>query len=108
MGLLAENEAGYRASSAVENASKLKGYLLLVHSGLDENVHPQQTMQLLTALLEAGKDAELRFFPPGAHGAAFDTQSYLTMLKVYANTWCEHVATRCTPVNLNEGKEPKF
>lgn len=72
MGLLSDNEAGYKASSAVENAGKLKGYLLLVHSGLDENVHPQQTMQLLTALLEAGKDAELRFFPPGAHGAAFD------------------------------------
>jgi dipeptidyl-peptidase-4 len=108
MGLLAENEAGYQASSAVANAAKLKGYLLLIHSGLDENVHPQQTMQLLTALLEAGKDAELRFFPPGAHGAAFDMPSYMTMLKVYANTWCEHVATACTPVNLNEGKEPIF
>jgi hypothetical protein len=34
--------------------------------------------------------------------------SYMTMLKVYANTWCEHVATACTPVNLNEGKEPIF
>lgn len=32
----------------------------------------------------------------------------MTMLKVYANTWCEHLALSCTPVNLNEGNEPKF
>jgi dipeptidyl-peptidase-4 len=108
MGLLAENEAGYQASSAVANAAKLEGYLLLVHSGLDENVHPQQTMQLLTALVNAGKDAELRFFPPGAHGAAYNAASYMTMLKVYANTWCEHVMPSCTPANLNQGKQPVF
>jgi dipeptidyl-peptidase-4 len=108
MGLLAENQEGYEASSAVTHAGKLKGYLMLVHSGLDENVHPQQTMQLLTALLKAGKDAEFRFFPLGAHGAAYDAASYMTMLKVYANTWCEHVKASCTPVNLNEGKQPVF
>jgi dipeptidyl-peptidase-4 len=68
---------------------------------MDENVHPQHTMQLLTALAVAGKDAELRFFPPGAHGAAFDFASYLTMTEVYTNALCEHVARSCTPANLN-------
>jgi dipeptidyl-peptidase 4 len=52
---------------------------------MDENVHPQHTMQLLTALARAGKDADLRFYPPGAHGAAFDFPSYLTMTEVYTN-----------------------
>ncbi|HEX6559580.1 MAG TPA: S9 family peptidase [Longimicrobiales bacterium] len=108
MGLLPENKAGYDAASAVAGAARLKGYLLLVHSGMDENVHPQHTMQLLTALLEAGKDAEFRFFPPGAHGAAFDLPSYMTMLKIYANTFCEQLKTNCEPVNLNEGKQPIF
>lgn len=108
MGLLPESQAAYDASSAVKQAAKLEDYLLLVHSGLDENVHPQHTMQLITALLQAGKDAEFRFFPPGAHGAAFDFASYATMLKVYANTLCEHVKASCTPVNLNEGKQPVF
>ena len=68
---------------------------------MDENVHPQNTMQLLTALASAGKDAELRFFPPGAHGAAFDFASYVTMHEVYTNALCEHVAASCTPANLN-------
>jgi dipeptidyl-peptidase-4 len=108
MGLLPENRAQYEASSAVAHAARLEDYLLLVHSGMDENVHPQQTMQLLTALLDAGKDAEFRFFPPGAHGAAYDLASYVTMHKVYANTWCEHLRAGCTPVDLNEGEQPVF
>ncbi|HUP88763.1 MAG TPA: alpha/beta fold hydrolase, partial [Longimicrobiales bacterium] len=108
MGLLPDNKAGYDASSVVAKASSLKGYLMLVHSGLDENVHPQHTMQLLTALINAGKDAEFRFFPPGAHGAAYNQASFMTMLKIYANTWCEHLKTNCTPGNINEGKAPVF
>jgi hypothetical protein len=76
-------------------AGNLEDYLLLVHSGMDENVHPQNTMQLLTALARAGKDAELRFYPPGAHGAAFDFASYVTMTEVYTNLLCEHIAVGC-------------
>lgn len=102
LGLLSENPQGYEASSTLPLAKNLRGHLLLVHSGLDENVHPQHTMQLITALTEAGKDAELRFYPLGAHGAAYDQQSYTTMLKVYANTWCEYLKTACEPVPVNE------
>ncbi|HEU4642749.1 MAG TPA: S9 family peptidase [Gemmatimonadaceae bacterium] len=76
MGLLGDNAAGYAASSAIENAGKLDGHLLVIHSMMDDNVHPQNTMQLLTALTEAGKDVDLRIYPPGHHGAAYDAQSY--------------------------------
>jgi dipeptidyl-peptidase 4 len=108
MGLLSDNQAGYEASSAVAQVGKLRGHLLLVHSGLDENVHPQHTMQLITKMLEAGKDADFRFFPLGAHGAAYSQASAVTMLKVYANTWCEQLKVGCEPANLNEGKQPVF
>ena len=101
MGLLSENAEGYREAAVLGRADQLQDYLLLIHSGMDENVHPQHTMQLLTALAVAGKDAELRFFPPGAHGAAFDYASYVTMTEVYTNALCEHVAASCTPANLN-------
>ncbi len=83
MGLLADNLAGYEASSAVLNAAKLEGHLLLVHSMMDDNVHPRNTMQLLTALTNAGHDVTLRIYPPGHHGAAYNLQSYLLMLQVY-------------------------
>ena len=101
MGLLAENEDGYRESAAMTWAEQLGGELLLVHSAMDENVHPQHTMQLLTALARAGKDAELRFYPPGAHGAAFDFASYVTMTEVYTNFLCRELGVDCAVPNLN-------
>ena len=82
MGLLGENAAGYERSSAVENADKLKGRLLVIHSMMDDNVHPQNTMQFLTALTSAGKDVDLRIYPPGRHGAAYDAASYRLIQEV--------------------------
>jgi dipeptidyl-peptidase-4 len=101
MGLLGENPDGYQGSSTLNWVAALEDHLLLIHSGMDENVQPQHTMQLLTALARAGKDAEFRFFPPGAHGAAFDFASFVTMTEVYTNALCEHIASGCTPANLN-------
>ncbi len=101
MGLLADNEEGYERTSLIPRADQLEGHLLLVHSGMDENVHPQNTMQMLTAFAKAGKDADLRFFPPGAHGAAFDMASYVTMTEVYTNELCEYIALSCIPDDLN-------
>ena len=75
MGLLSDNKQGYDESSPILNAPKLKGHLLLIHSLLDDNVHPANTMQLLTALTNAGKDVELRIYPPGHHGAGYNAMS---------------------------------
>ena len=75
MGLLGDNLKGYVESSPVEQAAKMRGNLLLIHSMMDDNVHPQNTMQLLTALTNASRDAELRIYPPGRHGAAYNQQS---------------------------------
>ena len=75
MGLLGDNLSGYEQSSAVENATKLDGHLLMIHSMMDDNVHPQNTMQLFTAFTNAGKDIEARIYPPGRHGAAYNGES---------------------------------
>jgi dipeptidyl-peptidase 4 len=77
MAPLADNPEGYQNSSDMTHAAALKDHLLLIHSMSDDNVHPAQTMQLLTALTNAGKDVDLRIYPPGAHGAAYNWQSYL-------------------------------
>jgi dipeptidyl-peptidase-4 len=81
MGLLGDNLAGYEASSPLVNAKKLTGHLLLIHSLLDDNVHPQHTMQLLTALTEAGKDVDFRLYPPGRHGSAYSLASQLLIMR---------------------------
>jgi dipeptidyl-peptidase-4 len=75
MSTLDDNAAGYEQSSVVANAAKLKGHLLMIHAMLDDNVHPQNTMQLLTAFTNAGKNVDLRIFPPGHHGSAYNAES---------------------------------
>ncbi|HTI65777.1 MAG TPA: S9 family peptidase [Gemmatimonadaceae bacterium] len=75
MSTLDDNPNGYAQSSVVENAPKLNGKLLMIHSMMDDNVHPQNTMQLFTAFTNAGKDVEERIYPPGHHGAAYNRES---------------------------------
>ena len=82
MGTLDANADGYKNSSNMTHAGKLQDHLLIIHSMLDDNVHPAQTMELLTALTNAGKDVDLRIYPPGAHGAAYNWPSYMLISKV--------------------------
>lgn len=82
MGLLEDNPAGYDSSSAVRGAGRIAGRLLLIHSMLDDNVHPQNTMQFLTAAANAGVDVDLRIYPPGRHGAAYNQASALLIRRV--------------------------
>jgi dipeptidyl aminopeptidase/acylaminoacyl peptidase len=59
----------YAEQSNVTNAHKLKGKLLLTVGEMDTNVDPASTMQVVNALIKAGKDFELVVFPGANHGA---------------------------------------
>ena len=83
MGLLEDNEAGYIESAVATHAANLEGKMLLVHSLMDENVHPQHTFQLVNAFNMAGKDVDLRIYPPGDHGIATDLNTYLLLQRQY-------------------------
>ncbi len=101
MGLLDDNLQGYIKSSDMTYADSLKGHLLLVHSMSDDNVHVRNTMQLLTALTNAGKDVDLRIYPLGAHGAEYDFTSDLLMHKVYFQYLQRYLKGKCNQPNIN-------
>jgi dipeptidyl-peptidase 4 len=63
-----ENPEGYDATSVVKAAQNLHGRLLLVHGMMDDNVHVQNTLQLVEALQKANKDFELMVYPRSRHG----------------------------------------
>lgn len=65
-----DNPAGYKVGSCLEHATKLKGHLLVIHGGLDDNVHLQNTMQLVDRLENAGIQFDMRIYPNGDHGVA--------------------------------------
>jgi dipeptidyl aminopeptidase/acylaminoacyl peptidase len=58
----------YAEQSNVTNAHKLRGKLLLSVGELDRNVDPASTMQVVNALIKAGKDFELVVVPGAGHG----------------------------------------
>ena len=63
-----ENPDGYAAASVVKAARNLHGKLLLMHGLADDNVHAQNTIQLLDAFQRANKDVEVMFYPRARHG----------------------------------------
>jgi len=70
MGLPADNPDGYRRSAPRLKAADLSGNLLLVHSTLDDNVHPQNAAQFAYALQQAGKPFQMMIYPKSAHGVS--------------------------------------
>jgi dipeptidyl-peptidase 4 len=70
MGLPESNPDGYRRSSPRFQAADLSGELLLVHSTLDDNVHPQHAMQMAYELQRAGKPFRMMMYPRAAHGVS--------------------------------------
>jgi dipeptidyl-peptidase-4 len=69
MSLPDENKTGYEAGSAMTYAKNLKGKLLLYYGTADNNVHPSNMMQLITALQQAGKSFDLQVGPDRGHSA---------------------------------------
>jgi dipeptidyl-peptidase-4 len=68
MGLPSENPEGYRRSSPRFSAANLSGELLLIHSTLDDNVHPQNANQFAYELQRAGIPFRMMNYPKSAHG----------------------------------------
>jgi dipeptidyl-peptidase-4 len=63
-----ENPEGYKSSSVLSYIDKYKGMLQIVHGTMDDNVHMQNSIQLISALEDKGKDFEFMLYPNGRHG----------------------------------------
>lgn len=57
----------YHNHSNITMADQLKGNLLLIHGGIDENVNPSATFKFSEALIKAGKDFEMFIVPSMRH-----------------------------------------
>jgi dipeptidyl-peptidase 4 len=68
MGRPQENAAGYANSSPVNQASNLKGKLMLAHGTGDDNVHFANTSEMINALIAAGRyPTDVMIFPGRGH-----------------------------------------
>jgi dipeptidyl-peptidase-4 len=62
-----ENGENYDINSPINHVEKLKGAYLLVHGSADDNVHYQNTMEMVDALVKADKQFDLFIYPNKNH-----------------------------------------
>ncbi len=63
-----ENPDGYEDNSPINFTDQMEGKYLLVHGTADDNVHVQNTIDLITALVESDKQFDLQIYPNKNHG----------------------------------------
>ncbi|WP_395053752.1 S9 family peptidase [Flavobacterium sp.] len=63
-----ENASGYDSNSPINFTDKLKGNYLLIHGTSDDNVHVQNSMQMIEALVQSNKQFDWALYPDKNHG----------------------------------------
>jgi dipeptidyl-peptidase-4 len=63
-----ENASGYDDNSPINHVNKIKGNFLLIHGTADDNVHVQNSMQMIEALVQANKQFDWAIYPDKNHG----------------------------------------
>ena len=62
-----ENASGYDDNSPIHHVEKLKGNYFLIHGSADDNVHFQNSMDMITALQKADKKFKFMVYPNKNH-----------------------------------------
>ena len=67
LGLPQESKEAYDAVSVLTHVKQLRGRLMLFYGTADNNVHPNNTLQLVQALTKEGKSFEVQVGPDQGH-----------------------------------------
>ena len=87
-----ENKQGYEFGSVMTHAEKLKGVLFLAHGTIDDNVHMQNTVQLIDKFIDLGKKFEFMLYPNQRHGFRDKKREHSS--RHYVDFWFKHFLDR--------------
>ncbi len=90
-----DNPDGYDNNSPINHVDKLKGNYLLVHGSADDNVHFQNSMDMITALVNANKQFKFFTYPNKNHGIYGGNTRY-HLYKMMTDFLYEHLKTEDT------------
>lgn len=82
-------DSTYDLQSNITMAGNLKGKLLIIHGGIDENVNPSATFKFAEALIKADKQFDMLILPSQRHG--YNGQYYKYFIKLRWNYFVEHL-----------------
>ena len=84
------NAQGYDKTSLIKKAKNLCGRLLIVHGSYDDNVHFENTLAFIDALIEEGKNFEIMVYPGRKHGIS-DKAARIHLHKTMLEFWKKHL-----------------
>ncbi len=82
MGLPKDNASGYDDNSPINHTNKIKGNLLLMHGLTDDNVHFQNSAELISKLIKSDIQFDLMVYPNKNHGIYGGNTRYYLFTKV--------------------------
>jgi dipeptidyl-peptidase-4 len=86
-----ENKEGYDEGSAIVNANKLNGKLLLVHGTADDNVHLRNMIRYIHALTQANKKFETAIYPDSNHSIYYGANTRYHLFERIAEFFKENL-----------------
>lgn len=86
-----DNPSGYDDNSPINHVDKLKGNYMLIHGMADDNVHPHNAYDLITALVAADKEFELMLYPNSNHGIYTGKNTTFHLYKKMTKFFLEHL-----------------
>lgn len=98
-----ENASGYDENSPINYADKLEGNYLLVHGTGDDNVHVQNSMRMINALIEANKQFDMFIVPDRTHGIYKGANTRLNLYTKMTNFVEEHLIEKSNKTTKVKG-----
>ena len=86
-----ENKEGYDNGSAIVNANKLNGKLLLIHGTADDNVHLRNMMRYTLALTQANKEFDMALYPDSNHSIYYGSNTRFHLFTRIAKFFIENL-----------------
>ena len=86
-----ENKEGYDTGSAIVNANKLNGHLLLVHGTADDNVHLRNMIRYIHALTQANKKFETALYTDSNHSIYYGNNTRFHLFERIAEFFKENL-----------------
>lgn len=83
-----ENGNNYDDNSPINHVSKIKGNYLIIHGTADDNVHFQNTVEMLDAMIKKNVNYDSEFYPNKNHGISGGKTRYHLYNKML-NFWLE-------------------
>ena len=91
MGLLDDNQEGYKNGSPITHAHNLQGDLMVIHGTADDNVHYQSFEMLVNELIKQNKLFTMMSYPMRSHGIYERENTSLHLRRTMAKFWKEHL-----------------